>query len=403
MSRKSELQDKLLDLKTEAVETMQELDRIDTGQRMVPAGKPTQTPGVYVGDDLGSNRPWDSFGEQLLAVRQAGTPGGVTDPRLLKRATGLGETVPSEGGYLVGVDYSQDLLDGVFQTGLLPSMCNRFEISGPSNKLEINAFDETARAAGSRLGGIRGYWADEASEKTASKPKFRKIKLSLNKLIGLCYSTDELLQDSAVLERVIRRGFSDEFGFMLDDAIINGSGVGQPLGITQAGCLTTVSKESGQTATTIVYENLTKMWSRLLPGSERTAVWLYNKDCLPQLATVSIDGSGNSPVFTHGNTGSAAGSDPAPSRIFGRPAYPSEMCATLGTQNDILLCDFSNYILAVKGGMQSDMSIHVRFIYDESVFRFVMRVDGQPVLRSAITPYKSSTTLSHFIRVETRS
>ena len=50
-------------------------------------------------------------------------------------------------------------------------------------------------------------------------------------------------------------------------------------------------------------------------------------------------------------------------------------------------------------GIQTDMSIHVQFLYDESVFRFVLRVDGQPVRASALTPYKggSGATQSHFI------
>ena len=62
-------------------------------------------------------------------------------------------------------------------------------------------------------------------------------------------------------------------------------------------------------------------------------------------------------------------------------------------------------LLADKGGIQSDTSIHVQFLYDEQVFRFIMRVDGQPVRASALTPYKggASYTQSHFIGLATRS
>jgi hypothetical protein len=59
--------------------------------------------------------------------------------------------------------------------------------------------------------------------------------------------------------------------------------------------------------------------------------------------------------------------------------------------------------MAEKGGMTSDMSIHVRFVYDESVFRFVMRLDGQPVLASPVTPANGGSTQSHFVTLETRS
>jgi hypothetical protein len=61
--------------------------------------------------------------------------------------------------------------------------------------------------------------------------------------------------------------------------------------------------------------------------------------------------------------------------------------------------------MAEKGGFQQDMSIHVRFQYDESVLRFVLRMDGQPWRASALTPYKggSGATQSHFIALATRS
>jgi HK97 family phage major capsid protein len=72
---------------------------------------------------------------------------------------------------------------------------------------------------------------------------------------------------------------------------------------------------------------------------------------------------------------------------------------------DIICADLGGYILAEKGGIQADMSIHVNFIYDESVFRFVLRLDGQPQRASALTPYKggSSYTQSHFVALATRS
>jgi HK97 family phage major capsid protein len=92
--------------------------------------------------------------------------------------------------------------------------------------------------------------------------------------------------------------------------------------------------------------------------------------------------------------------------LLGRPVIPIEQCQALGTAGDIILGDFSNgYLLAEKGGIKTDMSIHVKFDYDESVFRFVLRVDGQPVRATALTPYKggATATQSHFVALATRS
>ena len=385
------------------VQTLERQERVqnflETPQRhTVESGKKTT---YEVGEDRSKKDKFNSFGEQMAAIMRAGLPGGNVDPRLFNAATGANETVPSDGGFLVQTDFSSEILKQVFETSVIASRVRRIPISGNANSIKINGLDETSRATGSRYGGIRGYWADEAEEKTASKPKFRKIELSLKKLVGLCYATDELLEDASALEGVIRQGFVSEFGFLLDDAIINGTGAGQPLGVMNAGCLVSVAKETGQDADTLVFENIVKMYSRLFATSRQNAVWLINQNVEPQLFQMSMSvGTGGVPVYMP-----AGGISGQPySTLFGRPVLPIEQCQTLGDKGDIILADLpQGYILAEKGGMKSDMSIHVRFIYDESVFRFVMRVDGQPVRAAALTPFKGSDTQSHFVTLNARS
>ena len=339
-----------------------------------------------------------TIGDQMVAVMRAGMPGGHVDPRLYNAATGLNETTPSDGGFLVQTDFSSELLQEVYATGVLAPRCRRISISGNSNGIKINGVDETSRAS-SRSGGIIGYWKDEAAQKTASKPKFRQIELTLHKLIGLCYATDELLSDAAALEGFIRQAFAAEFGFLLDDAIIRGTGAGQPLGILNAGCLVTVAKEAGQTADTIVWENVVKMYARLFAGSRSNAVWLINQAAEAQLMQMAMSvGTGGVPVYLP-----AGGASQSPyGTLFGRPVMAIEQSSALGEVGDIIFGDFNGYILAEKGGIESAMSIHVKFDYDESVFRFVLRCDGQPVRASALTPYKGSDTLSHFVTLASR-
>jgi HK97 family phage major capsid protein len=346
-----------------------------------------------------------SFGEQLMAVARASMPGERIDRRLTTRAvpSGLGEAVQSDGGFLVQSDFAANLLQNVFETGKLASRVNRISLGAGKNSLKINGIDETSRVNGSRWGGIQMYWKAEADEKTKSKPKFRQIELSLKKLIGLCYATDELLQDAASLESVIKQAFNNELGFAIDTAIFSGSGAGRPLGILNAPSTISQAKETGQTAATVVYENIVKMWSRLLPDSQANSVWLINQNVFPQLATMGLAvGTGGSAVYLP-PTG-AAGAPYA--SLMGRPVIPMEQSESVGTSGDIILGDFGKgYIFIDKGGMAQDMSIHVRFIYDESVFRFVYRCDGQPALAKAITPYKggSGSTLGHFVKLATRS
>jgi HK97 family phage major capsid protein len=254
----------------------------------------------------------------MAAVYRAGLPGGRVDPRLHNisaAASGVGETVPSDGGFLVQTDFSTQLLEDVFTTGILASRCQRVPISGNANSTTINGVDETSRAS-TRYGGIIGYWEGEADQFTGKKPKFRKIELKLKKLTGLCYATDESLEDAAQLEGIIRKGFVGEFGFLLDDAIVNGTGAGQPLGFLNSGALVSVTKETGQKAATVVAENIVKMYSRRFAGQTGNYVWLYNQNIEPQLFTMSLSvGTGGIPIYmpAGGLSGQPYGT------LFGRP------------------------------------------------------------------------------------
>ena len=425
------LDDKIGKLKAKATTqnrdlSMEEIDVIDTMVQQIKKihrsisvlesaqsihnviGEPTDRSTVVGDDNQGhgftsremKEGTFTNIGEQMAAVVRAGMPGGTIDPRLLNRAaSGLNEATPSDGGFLVQQDFSSELYRAAFDTAILAPRCRRVQISGNSNSIKLNGLDETSRATGSRWGGIQGYWLDEASLKTASKPKFRKVELNLKKLIGLCYATDELLGDAAALGSIIETGFREEIGFMIDEGIVNGNGVGQPLGILNSACLVSQAAEAGQAGSTVVYENVVNMWSRLLPQSQRNAVWMINQDVSPQLYTMSLSvGTGGSAVYLPPG---GASSSPYAS-LFGRPVIPIEHCQTVGTVGDIILADMGGYILAEKGGIQTDMSIHVRFLYDESVFRFVVRIDGQPVLGNKITPFNGTNTLSHFVALATR-
>jgi HK97 family phage major capsid protein len=341
-----------------------------------------------------------SFGEFLTAVIRADT-GGLVDARL--KATGLGESVPADGGFLVAQEFINEILKRTYETGILASRCRRIPVGANANGIKIPAISETSRADGSRWGGVQAYWAAEAGTKTASTPQFRQISMELKKLIGLCYATDELLQDATALESIIMQAFSEEFGFKIDDALVRGDGAGKPLGVLNAPCLVTVAKEAAQDADTIATENILKMWRRLWAPSRPNSVWFINQDIETELELLTVAiGTGGVLAKLYDPPGSPTNNTPY-GKIKGRPVMPIEQCSTLGDKGDIILADFSQYLLIDKGQMQNATSIHVKFVNDETAFRFVYRLDGQPMWNSALTPYKGSDTLSPFVTLAERA
>lgn len=343
-----------------------------------------------------------SLGEFAMAARGKGR-GAHSDERILElkgAVTGNNETIDSDGGILTPPEFAKQIWDGANRGSMsLVPYCDVYNIMGKSISFPANA--ETSRANGSRYGGINAYWLSEGAQGTNAHPKVRQLVLEPKKIMALVPVTEELLEDAGpVITDYLNRAATEEIGFKLNDAIVNGTGAGQPKGFLQSSSTVSVAKEAGQAATTIVYKNVLNMYSRMHVRGMANFVWFINQDTLPQLAQMTMPvGTGGLPVFLPPGGASAS----PYSTLFGRPVIPTEWNATLGTTGDIVAADLGFYALAFRGALRSAVSIHLRFDYDEQVFKFALRADGQPWLASAITPFKGSATVSPIIKLDTRA
>ena len=138
------------------------------------------------------------------------------------------------------------------------------------------------------------------------------------------------------------------------------------------------TKEGGQAAATIEYENILKMWSRAHARSRMSPnmIWAINQDTEPQLNSMTAPvGTGGVPAYLP-----PGGLSQSPyGTLMGKPVIPTEHNETLGTVGDIALIDLSQYLLTDKGGVEAASSMHVEFLTGQETFRFTYRVDGQPL------------------------
>ena len=339
------------------------------------------------------NGKFRSFGEFLEQIHpsQSLRAGGL-DARLKV----LGEGQGDQGGFLVPEQFVANLLALSLEQAVIRPRA--FTIPMASNTVRIPVVRDTTHAS-NVFGGVQAYWTPESGSVTASEPTFGQAALVAKKLVGYTTASNELLMDNAVgLEALLTRLFPEALAYFEDDAFINGDGAGEPTGILNAGALVSVGAETGQAATTIVAENLDKMYSRMLPTSVGRAVWLAHPDTFPQLAALSRSvGTGGSAVWVANMAGGP------PQSIYGRPLIFTEKCKTLGTVGDIYFADLSYYVVGDRQGMTMSASPHVRFTNDETVWRFIQRLDGRPWIESALTPRQGSNTLSPFVALATRS
>lgn len=339
------------------------------------------------------------LGERLALIAK-GRITGHYDSRLYN-ALGQNEGVPSEGGFLVGNDNELDLSSKMYGDSIILNSVQRTPISSSSNMLRLKLLKENSRADGSRSGGVLAYWEGEAESTTATKPTYDEFELYLRKLMATSYASNELLEDFSALEAETSAEYLEEMTFKMENAIINGDGVGKPKGILSSAAKIAVALETGQTTSDpLNYENICKMWARLHPRSQQSAIWLVDQTLIPYLFTMGLaNGTAGTPVYLPpgGASGSPYGT------IFGRPVAHTEHTQAANTEGDIILWDPKSYRVIEKGGVKSASSMHVAFLTDEMAFRWTYRVNGAPKWYSALTPKNGGSTLSTIVTLTTRT
>lgn len=316
--------------------------------------------------------------------------------KLTRIRNAFSSTVPSEGGFLIPETLRSEILRVSLETSIVRPRARVIPME--SLRVPFPAIDSTTNVS-SLFGGIVGYWTEEGAALTASSASFGRVVLDAKKLTMYTEVPNELLADSiGSFQALIDQLFPEALGFEEDYAFIAGSGVGMPLGFLNASAAISVSKEVGQPATSIVWENIVKMYARMLPSSLGRAVWICSINTFPELATMALSvGTGGSAIWL--NNGVVG----PPMTILGRPVIFTEKVPALGTVGDINFVDLGFYLIGDRQVMSAQSSEHYKFGNDVTAYRIIERVDGRPWLNSAITPRNAGPTLSPFVKLETRS
>lgn len=328
-----------------------------------------------------------SMGEFAIAAIKTGR--GQPDARIMNAPSSFGsEGQSADGGFAVPPDFRQEIMKQVQGEESLLSRCDQQITSSNSLSLPLDTVSPWDTSSG-----VLTNWTGEGGTITGSKPKLGQLETKLNKLTALVPLTDEILEDVPAMTRWLQSKVPEKITSALNTAIVNGSGVGQPLGLLNAGAKVTQAAKSGQGANTVIYENITKMWGRLYARLRPNAVWIINQDVENQLQNMVAPGSTFPAYLPPGGLSATPYG-----QLMGRPVVPVEAASALGTEGDIILTDLTQYLIAMKAsGMRTDVSIHLYFDSDHVAFRFIMRVGGQPYWPAAITRQNGSNTLSSIV------
>lgn len=368
------------------------------------SAKERKRPLVRVGEDqIVKDTKWgfSRYGEFAQCVMQASIRGGTVDPRfdrLVKQmgderrgtkgaATTFGSTfVGADGAFAIPPDFSNMIMGYAFPTGTLMNMIQSIPLQGNSFAWPT---DETTPWSSD---GITAAWKEEGTAASQTKPKLKENMLRLKELIVLVPMTNEILEDAGALEGYLGRKAGDKIRFKVDDAIVNGNGATQPLGMLNSGALVSFSRAAS--GNNIDPADVAAMVARMIFLGN--GVWAINHDALPDLLVMTI---GNQPAFQP-PMGPAFAVAPN-GTLFGRPIAITQACQSLGTKGDIILFDPTQYLMIGKeGGIQAAVSIHLFFDANTTAFRYVLRVNGQPWPSATVTPAHGSNALGYFVALD---
>lgn len=346
---------------------------------------------------------FENLGQFLMAVRKSTISPQAMDPRFQIRgdvATEFSSSDPgSEGGFVIPDDFRTTIAEKVFGAETLLGRTDIMQTA--SNQITI-PIDENEPWS---TNGLQVRWEGEGSAKITSTVDLDQQSVRANKIAGVVPVTDELLEDAPALQSYIFRKVPEKINFKTSLAIIQGSGVGEPLGIMNSAARITVDAGAAP-AGSIQFPHITNMYARMPADSRGNAVWLVNPEVEPALMTMAFMPAAAAslpaspvPVYLP-----PSGLSTSPfGTLMGRPVIPTQCCNALGVEGDILFVDLRQYLTVTKGGnIRTDVSIHVYFLQDITAFRFVLRIGGKPWWKRPIQPRAGTFTMSPYISLEAR-
>jgi HK97 family phage major capsid protein len=298
----------------------------------------------------------------------------------------MNEASGTAGGYTVPPDLSVGLMRDI-STGSLWRRFGALTIPMKTQTTVVPMPDvSTVQAVGTApyFGGFLMQWQVEASKASGENfsqtaPGFRNVELNAWLLGGYVYASNPFLQDAVGVEEWLTNLFANGAAWYQDLAFFQGTGTGQPQGVTNSAGAVSASR-AGSNA--IAVADAQGMIDNLLPSAfESGAVWFCHPTALPQITNFTG-------WFPNG-----------PLVLYGLPLVPTGKCAKLGGTGDLILAAPSLYVIGDR--MQYEVALATEepgsYYNNQSAFRITSRVDGQPAVAAPITLSNGSSTVSPFV------
>jgi len=298
----------------------------------------------------------------------------------------LGDQTGAAGGNLVPTVFIPDLITVEPEDEIVYPRADKLQVSGP---IAVPGITTTGAGAGRSnfLGGMWAFWTERGEQKHEIEPEFTQIELTPHELSGYTEVKESLINRSRIsLDPLLRGLFRETLTYVRDEAMLDGTGAGQPWGIINS---PGTFIQARQTAGTIMYRDLVRLKMHLLPRSWTRAHWIFNITAYEALSLIQDD-NGNF-IWRQ----DAVGGEPR--TVMGLPYVFTEKTPVLGQSGDVVLADERYYYVADEMTIMIATSEHFRFRHNRIAYKFVLYVDGQEKLQAPIVLKDGVTEVSPFV------
>ena len=341
-------------------------------------------PAVHIGkvkETAEDNCGFKSLGEFAYAVRFGDKSGRLDE---IKEMT-MGDN--ASGGVMVPPQFRDELLQMKAEGSLVRPMATVIPAGDPpDSELTIPALDQGANGA---TAGVEITWIAEGEEKPPTQGKFKSIILKPQEIAGTTVVTDTLLRNWSAATVIIGNLLRQALVQAEDAAFLKGNGVGKPTGILDLSNTGAIRVDRA-TVTQISHSDLLIMLSKLSVESVGKAKWVAHQTTLPAIMGLK-DEAGNL-LYNAGDV--TRGIQPS---LLGLPISFTGKTAPLGTVGDLMLVDFSYYLIKDGSGPYLGASEHVHFTSNKTVFKIFELVDAKPWVTAPLTLEDGVTQVSPYV------
>lgn len=319
------------------------------------------------------------------------------------RKVALAEGSGQQGGYIVPPQFMTELLTIAAEDGFIEQRAKVIPMTTRTATwpmLDIT----TAQSTGVTpyFGGITASWQPEAATINETEPAFKQSEWTAWDLVLFTVASNQLLADNGIgLDALLTQLFGAAMTWYKEYAYLQGKGAGSsmPLGILNAPA---TILQNRSTPGTFKLADAAAMLSHLQVRSWDDAVWIMHQSVIPQLIQMVDNASSNrlvwmSPMGSPGPSNQGPVAMKLPNAFLnGLPVFFTEKLPALGTRGDVMLVDWSRYVVGMRLDFQVDASPHLLFRSNQIAWRVIARLDGRPWLNSSITD-AAGWTLSPFV------